>query len=112
MPRQPIVPEPANRPRGTVYILAEECKGCGLCIELCPRGILTYSVDTNLKGHHFPVVTETGLCANCQVCTLICSEFAIFSLPAVQFEQVEGQPSAAHGVLVESSHASGGKGIE
>jgi len=82
--RQPIVPKPADVPRGTVYIIAEECKGCGLCIDFCPRGVLKVSEKPNAKGHNYPVVVKEGECANCQMCYLICSEFAIFSTPAVE----------------------------
>jgi 2-oxoglutarate ferredoxin oxidoreductase subunit delta len=77
--RQPIIPKPSDVPQGTVYVLVEECKGCGLCIEFCPREVLVLSPDTNAKGHNYPVVVKEGECANCQMCTLICSEFAIFS---------------------------------
>jgi 2-oxoglutarate ferredoxin oxidoreductase subunit delta len=66
-----------------VYIIAEECKGCGLCIEFCPRSVLEFSQETNAKGHLYPVVVKDGECANCQLCYLICSDFAIFSAPAL-----------------------------
>lgn len=82
--RQPIVPKPVDVPQGTVYIIAEECKGCELCIDFCPRGVLEHSTETNAKGYHYPVVVKEGECANCQLCYLICSEFAIFSRLAVE----------------------------
>ena len=86
--RQPIVPKPVDVPQGTVYIIAEECKGCRLCIDFCPRGILALSTETNSKGHNYPVVTKEGECANCQMCYLICSEFAIFSVPITESQCV------------------------
>lgn len=82
--RQPIVPKPANVPRGTVYVIVEECKGCELCIDFCPRRVLARSPQTNSKGYHYPVVLKEGECANCQMCYLICSEFAIFSTLALE----------------------------
>ncbi|HUW11741.1 MAG TPA: 4Fe-4S dicluster domain-containing protein [Anaerolineae bacterium] len=82
MRRQPVIPQPSNVPEGTVYIITEECKGCGLCIDFCPRNVLEFSTDTNAKGHNYPVVVATGKCANCQMCHLICSDFAIFSVLA------------------------------
>jgi 2-oxoglutarate ferredoxin oxidoreductase subunit delta len=78
--RQPIIAKPPDLPRGTVYVIADECKGCGLCIDFCPRSVLEFSADTNAKGYHFPLVTGQGECAGCQLCTLICSDFAIFSV--------------------------------
>ena len=92
--RQPIIPKPPDVPRGTVYVIVEECKGCGLCIDFCPREVLVFSNGTNAKGHHYPVVVKEGECANCQMCTLICSDFAIFSTPALQALQASALEAA------------------
>ena len=89
--RQPIVPMPTGVPSGTVYVIAEECKECGLCISFCPRGVLEFSADSNSKGHHYPVVVKEGQCANCLLCCLICADFAIFSMPV---REVQGAESA------------------
>ncbi len=68
-------------PRGQVFVIVERCKGCLFCIEFCPLDILRESEETNAKGYHFPLVVagKEGECANCQVCTLVCPEFAIFT---------------------------------
>ena len=66
--------------KGTVYVIKEQCKGCGFCIEYCPKQILETSEEFNEKGYHFPVVTDDQGCVNCKVCEDICPEFAIFSL--------------------------------
>ena len=84
MRRQPIIPQPSDVPEGTVYIIIEECKGCGLCIDFCPRSVLEFSTNTNAKGHRYPVVIATGKCSNCQMCQLVCSDFAIFSVLATE----------------------------
>ncbi len=78
--RKPIVP-PGKVPRGTVYIHKERCKGCGLCIEFCPRDVLAEAEEFNTKGYHPPYVLQEGQCVNCQVCILICPEFSIYSIP-------------------------------
>ncbi|MBC8448994.1 MAG: 4Fe-4S dicluster domain-containing protein [Chloroflexi bacterium] len=82
--RQPIVPKPSDVPKGTVYVIVEECKGCDLCIDFCPRGVLAHSTETNAKGYRYPVVVKEGECANCQLCYLICSDFAIYSAPVIE----------------------------
>ena len=38
--------------RGWVSIRAEECKGCGLCIAVCPAGCLELLEDLNHQGYH------------------------------------------------------------
>ncbi|UCC94349.1 MAG: 4Fe-4S binding protein [Candidatus Omnitrophota bacterium] len=66
--------------KGTVYIIKERCKGCGFCIEYCPKKILQESKEFNEKGYHYPVVIDEDECVNCKVCEDICPEFAIYSL--------------------------------
>lgn len=65
--------------KGTVYILEERCKGCGYCIEYCPKQILEFSSKFNKKGYHPPDIISTDNCVNCHYCEIICPEFAIFS---------------------------------
>jgi len=67
-------------PRGEVTILEERCKGCGFCIEFCPKKVLVQSDKYNSLGYHPPKFCEEEplkTCANCGFCALICPEFAI-----------------------------------
>jgi 2-oxoglutarate ferredoxin oxidoreductase subunit delta len=57
----------------------ERCKGCGFCVEYCPRDVLALAKSFNRKGYHPPEVLRTGECLNCSLCEMICPEFAIFS---------------------------------
>lgn len=68
-------------PRGHVHILTERCKGCAFCVEYCPRDVLVMSEGFNRKGYHPPEVVKSGACLNCNLCEMICPEFAIFSVP-------------------------------
>lgn len=71
-------------PHGQVYLIPERCKGCRFCIQLCPRGVLQMSEQTNAKGYHLPEIApgkETA-CVHCDFCTMVCPEFAIFTLEA------------------------------
>lgn len=81
--RQPLDADSVSLPRGQVYLIPARCKGCRLCIEFCPQGVLRESGKTNQKGYHYPEVVNGGdhECVNCEFCTLICPEFAIFTLP-------------------------------
>ena len=82
--RTPLDLEKMARPRGQVYLIPERCKGCNLCVELCPRNVLEPSPQTNSKGYHYPQIREghEGDCVHCEFCTMICPEFAIFTLEA------------------------------
>ena len=65
--------------QGEVLILDERCKGCGYCIEYCPKKILEFSGKFNKKGYHPPQVMRPEHCVNCHFCEIICPEFAIYS---------------------------------
>jgi 2-oxoglutarate ferredoxin oxidoreductase subunit delta len=69
-------------PRGQVYVIASRCKGCNLCIHFCPRTVLQESQEINAKGYHYPEILpgKEESCVHCDFCTLICPEFAIYTL--------------------------------
>ncbi len=79
--RKPMVPLP-TRVRGQVIIHEERCKGCGFCIEFCPKGVLEASPKFNSKGYHPPYAVKPEECVQCNLCYLVCPEFAIYSVPA------------------------------
>lgn len=38
--------------RYTVVIDKERCKGCGICMSFCPRGVFEFEDYLNEGGHH------------------------------------------------------------
>jgi 2-oxoglutarate ferredoxin oxidoreductase subunit delta len=66
--------------KGIVYIIEDRCKGCGYCIEFCPRQVLEFSSGFNVKGYHPPTAVKPKDCVNCHYCEIICPEFAIYSV--------------------------------
>lgn len=93
--RAPIRPQPAAT-RGLVFIKKDHCKGCELCIEFCPKSVLARSKGFNVKGYHYPVVTN-GECINCRLCVTVCPEYAIFSVAAASRPKVPGAAATNHG---------------
>jgi 2-oxoglutarate ferredoxin oxidoreductase subunit delta len=61
--------------RGTVVIDTEACKGCDLCIDACPPGVLvmTDTADTNSRGYRYPQLLPG--CTGCKACSQICPDF-------------------------------------
>ena len=60
--------------RGTVVIDTEACKGCDLCIDACPPGVLVMSTDAvNARGYRFPQLVPG--CTGCRACSQICPDF-------------------------------------
>ena len=44
-----------------------------------PREVLVLAPTFNRKGYHPPRVAKPGQCVNCNLCEMLCPEFAIFS---------------------------------
>ena len=78
--RKPLDIDQVKVPHGTVHIIADRCKGCGFCVEYCPKDVLALSAKFNRKGYHPPEVVKEGECVNCNLCEMICPDFAIFSV--------------------------------
>ena len=77
--RKPYDTDVIDITKGKVVIIEDRCKGCGYCIEFCPRLILAFSDGFNKKGYHPPEVRKPDECVNCHYCEIICPEFAIYS---------------------------------
>ena len=58
---------------GTVRIDVESCKGCELCIPVCPPRVLEMSTALNGLGFRFPLLLDgrTG----CELCAEICPDY-------------------------------------
>lgn len=57
----------------TVLVNEDLCKGCGLCIEVCPPDVLFRSTRLNHLGFH-PVAYTGDSCTACGVCFYACPE--------------------------------------
>ena len=60
-----------------VDIKASDCKGCRLCVEACPQGVIQLAPERlNLKGFHPAEMIAMG-CTGCGICAIVCPEVAI-----------------------------------
>ena len=54
------------------------CKGCGLCVAACPKGLLF--IDTarlNIKGYNYAAISDEAACISCASCALMCPDSVI-----------------------------------
>lgn len=68
----------SSRPGGAIDIDQERCKGCGLCIEACPKKLIVFAGRT-VNSHGYPYVTtdESAMCTGCASCGIICPDGCI-----------------------------------
>ena len=95
--RKPLDADEFEAPQGEVKIIPERCKGCNFCIEFCPRDVLAESKDFNSKGYHPPEIVDIDACVYCQLCELICPEFAIYVVEIKKEEEDQGEEGQSEG---------------
>lgn len=54
------------------------CKGCSLCIEVCPKDILVLNeTKSNAKGYYPSSIVDMDACIGCMSCALMCPDVVI-----------------------------------
>lgn len=64
-------PKTRRGPRGQVTIFGLWCKGCRICVEFCPTGVLAFGEEEQ------PVVVHPEKCTACHWCDTHCPDLAI-----------------------------------
>jgi 2-oxoglutarate ferredoxin oxidoreductase subunit delta len=65
-------------------IAVDRCKGCGLCVAVCPKGILESNASiVNEIGYHPIRLTDATSCTSCALCARVCPDavFAVYARP-------------------------------
>ena len=61
----------------SVHIATHRCKGCGLCVEFCPRHCLVLAEELNAIGYHPARLHGADECTACAICAEVCPEAGI-----------------------------------
>ncbi len=76
-----------RRPTATfepLEIREDHCKGCGLCVDVCPKHCL--ALDTTVVdrlGYHPVRLTDAAACTSCALCARVCPDavFTVYARP-------------------------------
>lgn len=64
--------------KGRLEFTVDRCKGCELCVSVCPTKILAIDGKVlNAMGYHPISVTEMDKCIGCANCATICPDGVI-----------------------------------
>ncbi|MCS7369401.1 MAG: 4Fe-4S binding protein [archaeon GBS-70-058] len=67
-----------------IVVLMDRCKGCGICISMCPKKVLEFSKEINNMGYNYTYPKNIENCIGCKFCEIYCPDFAIYVKPSDQ----------------------------
>jgi 2-oxoglutarate ferredoxin oxidoreductase subunit delta len=63
----------AKLDRGLLQVDADECKGCGLCVQACPPRVIRMTEQLDHYGYRTAMYAGAG-CTGCGICFMACPE--------------------------------------
>jgi NAD-dependent dihydropyrimidine dehydrogenase PreA subunit/energy-coupling factor transporter ATP-binding protein EcfA2 len=60
-----------------ILILNNICKGCSLCIRVCPQKIIELGKEINESGTQYITLKNADKCTGCGLCAIMCPDCAI-----------------------------------
>jgi len=61
----------------SVKVKSVFCKGCDICVDICPKDVLELSPERNEKGYNVAQVVKPEECIKCKKCEINCPDLAI-----------------------------------
>ena len=49
------------------------CKGCGYCVDSCPKGAVAIGTEPNKQGYRF-IEFDENKCIACGICRIVCPD--------------------------------------
>ena len=57
-----------------LIIRKDRCKGCGYCVQFCPKDVLKMSEQLNSRGIHCVEIADMEKCSSCGICAMMCPD--------------------------------------
>ncbi len=62
--------------KGKIVVDTEKCKGCEVCIPVCPTNVIEMVEEVNGKGYHYMQQVREE-CTGCTNCAVVCPDGVI-----------------------------------
>ena len=66
-----------SKAKGKIVINPARCKGCGLCIWVCPQQSIKTVDEADRRGIRIACYHENAPCTGCGFCYMVCPDTAI-----------------------------------
>lgn len=63
--------------KGAVVVDTDRCKGCALCVNACPQGVIVLANRVNVHGYPYVEPTQIDKCTGCTSCAIVCPDACI-----------------------------------
>lgn len=64
--------------KGRAVFDEDRCKGCGLCLSVCPQHVIQIADHFNAQGYRPAILADPeGRCTGCALCAVICPDVVI-----------------------------------
>ena len=62
----------------TIKIDERICKGCSLCVDVCPHRLIRQEKNINDQGYQYVILDDPDeKCTGCTVCAVVCPDMCI-----------------------------------
>ena len=66
-----------KRTLAEIVINRDRCKGCGFCVEACPKDLIVIGKELNGQGYLPAMIVDNDNCTGCALCAEVCPDVTI-----------------------------------